>query len=157
MIAAQPTATGVQFTAARDGRVFQGEHERFRCLLTSDKTGGVCSMFEITVQPGGNAPLHLHHHEDETFYVLEGTMEAHADGRRLVAGPGDTVHFPPGVAHAFRALGDRPLKAVLLLHPGGTEAFYERMCALIRDRADIEAFNDLSLRHGIEVLGPCPD
>jgi quercetin dioxygenase-like cupin family protein len=151
------TATSaVQMTRKNQGEIIQNETERFRCLLTAGQTAGGFSLFEITVLPGGNAPIHRHIDEDETFFIIEGKIAAFVDGKRMELSAGDTVHFPPGVAHAFRVIGDQPARAMLLLHPGGTEAFYRRMCELVRNRADMELFNEISLEHGIEVLGPCP-
>lgn len=157
MFASSTLAPSAQVTRKGEGEVFTSPFERFRCLLTAAQTAGTFSLFEITVQPGGNAPMHVHLEEDETFVVLEGRIAAYVDGKRVEAGPGDTVHFPPGTPHAFRAISQVPARAILLLHPGGTEAFYRRMCELVNNRADIEAFNRLSMEHKIEVTGPCPE
>src|SRR5882757_10373383 len=37
-----------------------------------DETGGAFSQIEVDDPRGGGPPLHVHHNEDETFYVLEG-------------------------------------------------------------------------------------
>ena len=54
---------------------------------TAAQTGGQMAIIEITEPPGAEAPLHVHHREDEGFWLLEGsatfevgdtTIEAHA-------------------------------------------------------------------------------
>ena len=45
------------------------------CKLPSQMTGGAYALFEETTQPGDGPPPHIHHREDESFYVLEGEYE----------------------------------------------------------------------------------
>jgi mannose-6-phosphate isomerase-like protein (cupin superfamily) len=40
--------------------------------VSSCRTGGAYSLFEVATQPGGGPPPHVQHREDESFYVLEG-------------------------------------------------------------------------------------
>ena len=42
---------------------------------------------EIVQRPGGEPPLHIHHREDEAFYLLAGRMTFHLDGREVEVGP----------------------------------------------------------------------
>jgi mannose-6-phosphate isomerase-like protein (cupin superfamily) len=58
---------------------------------------------EITLQEGGagmGPPPHSHGW-DESFFVLEGTVDFSCDGRSEVCGPGTLVHVPAGTVHAF--------------------------------------------------------
>ena len=41
----------------------------------AEDTGGTFTLIEQVVTPAGNPPVHVHHHEDESFYVLEGEVE----------------------------------------------------------------------------------
>ena len=47
------------------------------------------------------APLHLHHSDDEAWYVLEGTLGFVRGDERLEAPAGSAVLVPRGVAHTF--------------------------------------------------------
>ncbi|MET9295312.1 XRE family transcriptional regulator [Streptomyces sp. NPDC003077] len=44
------------------------------------------------------------HPHDEVMYVVEGAVEAEADGRHYELGPGDTLFCPGGVTHRWRSL-----------------------------------------------------
>ena len=46
------------------------------------ETGGSLAQFETNDPPGTATPLHIHHNEDETFYVLEGEVSLLVDGER---------------------------------------------------------------------------
>src|SRR5260370_34416428 len=53
---------------------------------------------------GGDPPRHVHEHEDEAFYVLEGRLTATIGGdTTLTAGPGEGVFLPRGKAHSPHA------------------------------------------------------
>ncbi|WP_039637900.1 cupin domain-containing protein [Streptomyces sp. 769] len=44
------------------------------------------------------------HPHDELMYVVQGAVEAEADGHRYELGPGDTLYCSGGVTHRWRAL-----------------------------------------------------
>ena len=54
-------------------------------------------------------PLHIHHLEDEEGLVTAGTLSVEVDGKRLDAGPGQTVRLPRGIPHRWWNEGDQPL------------------------------------------------
>lgn len=54
-------------------------------------------------------PLHIHHLEDEEGTVTAGTLSAVLDGRRIQAGPGQSVTLPRGVPHRWWNAGNEPL------------------------------------------------
>ncbi len=61
----------------------------FQCLaeikLTAEQTGGQFSIVEITEPPNAAAPLHVHHREDETFWILEGDVTLHIGDETIEA------------------------------------------------------------------------
>ena len=47
------------------------------------------------------APLHVHHADDEAWYVLEGTLRFRLGDDEIEAGPGSAVFAPRGMPHAY--------------------------------------------------------
>src|SRR5215469_16795560 len=47
------------------------------------------------------APVHLHHHDDEAWYVLEGALAFRLGHEQVEAAAGTLVFAPHGVAHTF--------------------------------------------------------
>jgi mannose-6-phosphate isomerase-like protein (cupin superfamily) len=47
------------------------------------------------------APLHIHHSDDEAWYVLEGSLRFRIGDETFEAGPGAAVLAPKGTAHAY--------------------------------------------------------
>ena len=77
--------------------------ERLTFRTTSAETNGELVVVDLELPPGGRVPggLHVHPVQEERFEVLDGTMRLRLGGKRVVAGPGDVVVVPPGVAHDF--------------------------------------------------------
>jgi len=95
-----------------------------RIKATAADTGGAYGLVESWVRAGSSPPLHVHHREDEAFYVLEGQVRFHADGRDILAGPGSFVFLPRDVPHTFVVEGDREARVLTLMTPGGGEGFF---------------------------------
>jgi mannose-6-phosphate isomerase-like protein (cupin superfamily) len=47
------------------------------------------------------APLHVHHSDDEAWYVLEGALRFRMGEETFEAGPGSAVLAPKGTPHAY--------------------------------------------------------
>ncbi len=132
---------------------------------TSEQTGGAFLFFEELSQRGKATPLHLHPHEDETFYVLEGDVRMHIDGREHAGRPGHFVAVPRGVPHAFTVTSETA-RVLTLLTPGShaAEAFFRDAGEQAPERKlpapgppDIERIQEAADRHGsVVLLGPPP-
>lgn len=131
--------------------------------LSPRDTGDALSVDDYFLPPGGGPPLHVHQREDETFFVLEGTVTFWVDGQRVEAAPGAVVFGPRGVPHTFRNLSNVRARMLLLVTPPSNfAAFYAKMGAPRPDGSApdpaeiIDRIRRLSPEHGIEVLGPNP-
>ena len=58
-------------------------------------------MPEFLWPQGGGSPLHVHHNEDEWFYVLEGELTLWIGGEVVVAPAGSFVYAAREVPHTF--------------------------------------------------------
>ena len=63
-------------------------------------------------------PPHIHREHVDSFYVLEGELELMVDSQTVHAHPGDLVHAPPTVVHAFKNSSDGRLRFINLHTPG---------------------------------------
>ena len=87
-------------------------------VLGKDATDGEYVVTDGVVPPGGHVPEHYHKWEDQTFHVIEGTLEARIGGKTSRIGQGDTIHCPRGVTHYIRNPGDTPAKLISYVFPG---------------------------------------
>jgi mannose-6-phosphate isomerase-like protein (cupin superfamily) len=88
---------------------------------------GMPVVLEQTLPVGAAPPLHRHHHYDDNWYVLEGTVVVRCGDDESVANAGSFVRTPAGTLHQFRVIGDRPAR-ILLVH--ASDHFYKFIRAL---------------------------
>jgi mannose-6-phosphate isomerase-like protein (cupin superfamily) len=88
---------------------------------TGEDTGGAFSLFEQLAPPGFGPPLHIHHREDEPFWVLEGRVRFRCGDREFVMEGGGYVFLPKGIPHAFRIEGSTPARLMQMTLPPGFE------------------------------------
>jgi mannose-6-phosphate isomerase-like protein (cupin superfamily) len=99
-----------------------------RYLVEGRDSGGSVALVEQILAPRMlAAPLHRHSREDEYSVVLEGRLGVFQDGEEVVATPGDIVFKPRGHWHTFWNAGDRQLRILELIAPGGLEELFRRL------------------------------
>jgi quercetin dioxygenase-like cupin family protein len=137
-------------TARREQLDFLGS--RARILATAEPGTDAAGLVEMLEVPAGQMPpLHVHHAEDEGFYVLEGEVTLFMPGRELTLSAGEFFLAPRGVPHTYR-VGEQPASWLVLSSPAGFERFVADAAAL--EEADPAALAEVAARHRIEILGP---
>ena len=71
---------------AGEGETFWFLRNRITIKATAATTGGAYGLIESHVAPGFSPPLHVHHNEDEAFWVLEGNVTIAAGIARSAPG-----------------------------------------------------------------------
>jgi quercetin dioxygenase-like cupin family protein len=105
---------------ALDGHVIENplSGEQITIRATAAETGGAVLDWELVLAPGGRVPSsHAHPEQEECFTVLEGQLKFRVAGRRVTAGPGDTVRIPPGTVHHFANPGRQPARVAVQTRP----------------------------------------
>ena len=128
---------------------------QYRTILTTAESHGSMSVTDSLSPPDSGPPLHIHHDADETFVILSGECEFILDGNRFTRGPGTTVFIPRGTEHTFRVVGSIPSRHLVILTPGGFEAFFTEMAAgQFRIPEDMPAIVESAKRHNLTFTGP---
>ncbi len=135
--------------------------ELVACKITSYRTGGAYSLFEVVTQPGSGPPPHVHHREDEAFYVLEGEYEFLDEDRTFKPAAGSLIYVPKGNLHAHKNIGEGVGRLLVSQTPGGLyEQFFEEIGEERKDRAtapvsenppDMERIARTAAEYGIEI------
>ena len=118
--------------------MYCGPGDRVTFLVTGAQSGGACFICEGMAPPGGGPPPHIHRHQEESFYILEGTITIQAGGQTFQASPGDFIHIPRGTVHSFRNDGKVDAKALVIVSPAGPaglEKFFEESFYPATDRS----------------------
>jgi len=134
-------------------------------LSTTASTGGAFSLIHQTSRPGGATPYHLHHDEDEAFYVLDGEFTFVCDGQKSILGPGGYIFLPRMIPHGIRCTGSSPCTILIMAMPGtGFVGMMTEMAVPAAERVlpppstpDFEKLARLCAKYKIEILGPLPE
>ena len=137
----------------------------FACLAeikaTAEDTGGLLSIIEITEPPNAAAPLHVHHREDESFWILEGDVTFEVGDTRIAATAGDFAFGPRGIPHRY-TVGDAGCRMLFIMTPGGFERLVREMSVPAQTRTlppaseeepDWEHVAAVARANGCELVG----
>jgi quercetin dioxygenase-like cupin family protein len=104
-------------------------------LETSKESGGVRSLGELEVAPGGKVTPHYHRSYTERFKVLSGRLTVMIDGEDRILGPGEEATVPIGTLHAWSNTSGETAVAEVELRPGqpGFELSLQVAYGLARD------------------------
>jgi quercetin dioxygenase-like cupin family protein len=128
--------TGVSREVARELDFHPVMGERWEITKSTEDTSG--ELFESTLwldprTPG--PPPHVHPSAEESFEVLEGSLDVFKDGGWTTLRSGETVAVPSNVRHSFRNSSDEMARFVIRIRPAGrSETFFRHMQALITER-----------------------
>ncbi len=99
---------------------------------TAEDTGGAVYVGEVVAEPGfPGPPAHVHERLHDMFYVLDGTLTMRLGDDEAELGPGSFACVPPGVVHAFRNAGDRPVRFLNLTTPAGWEDYMRDLAGIL--------------------------
>ena len=90
--------------------------------VDGDTSGGALALLDERGRRGNMPPLHVHRHDDETFYVLEGELTLFVGGEQIVLGPGQAALAPRDVPHAYRVESEEA-RWLVITTPAGFDAF----------------------------------
>ena len=99
---AEPRAAYLHSPGLGNSRAYMGSV--MTIPVSGERTHGRLVVVEVLGRPGNEPPPHLHEWEDEVIYMLEGCAEFYCGTDRFVAGAGDYLFIPQGVAHAMTFL-----------------------------------------------------
>ncbi len=127
----------------------------------SEDTGGQMTIIEVTEPPNSEAPLHVHHREDEGFWILEGSATIQIGDETFEAGPGDYVMGPRDIPHRY-SVGEAGCRMLFICVPGGLDGLVRDMSepAVTRtlpppmeSEPDWEKVAQIAESYGCEMLG----
>ena len=127
----------------------------YRFLVTSTDTGGTFALLEVTAPAQSAVPLHIHTREDETFFILEGTIEAQCGGCALMLHKNATARLPRNIPHSYRNAENTPARYLVLITPGGFEKCLEEFARMPADNPPApEMLVAIGKKYGLEFPPP---
>lgn len=124
------------------------------CKVSSEDSAGACTVFELNALPRSGPFLHVHHREDEWYYVLSGEFLFRAGGEEHNLVAGASIWLPRGIPHVWANTAAADGKLILMCQPGGFEKFFDEIGKVPMGKKSPDTMRDLMAKYGMEMLGP---
>ena len=106
-------------------------------------------------------PAHLHQHESEVLYVLEGEVEFLVGERTIRAGTGSCAYIPKRTLHTFKNVGTSHSRVLAILTPGGLDKFFLEAgepamegSSAPKGEPDVGRIVEIGQKYGLEIPPP---
>jgi mannose-6-phosphate isomerase-like protein (cupin superfamily) len=131
--------------------------DTYTILLSGKDTAGRYCLIDMHVPPGGGPPAHRHDFE-ESFTIMEGTIEATFRGVKSMVRAGETINIPSNAPHQFRNISDQPARLLCICSPAGLEDFFLEVGVRVATRTSpppkLDEAGQAAFRAKAEVLSP---
>ena len=131
-----------------------------RVHVRGEDTGGRYSAVESVAPAGHQPPAHVHHDDDEGFYVVEGEITVYVGEERRCSAPASssTRRRRP---HTFRVSSPERARVLVTSAPARFDAFVRELgepaardeLPVLDGPPDVERLVATAARNGIEILG----
>jgi quercetin dioxygenase-like cupin family protein len=130
---------------------------------SKESTNGRMAVVEMIAPPGFGSPLHVHHREDEWFYVIKGALTVWVDGETSEVPAGSFAYGPRDLPHTFVVSSSAPARFLLGAEPSGFEDFVRELgqeaeaLTLAPESVELpspERMTTVAEKYGMEILGP---
>ena len=141
MSLAEPVLTG----PGAGRTVTYGGDSSAELKLAGEQSGSDWAVVEWHVRAGDEPPMHTHTREDETLYVLAGSITAFVGDQRIDVEAGSYAALPKNIPHGLAVRGEEA-RLLVALQPAGAEYFL-----VPRDETDADP-----ARFGLIIQEPVP-
>jgi mannose-6-phosphate isomerase-like protein (cupin superfamily) len=125
---------------------------RFDCKVSAKDTNGDLCIYDTMRTEKGGPPLHIHHDQDEWFFVREGEFIFRVGEDTFRLKEGDSLFAPRKVPHAFANVSDSG-KLMIAYQPAGTiEQFFQEGSRIKNPTPAV--LQELFRAHAMEIVGP---
>lgn len=160
IIAPQQASPSPLIVRAGEGHYTDQGVYRGYLKLDAHTTDGTFILLDVEADLGKGVPPHVHHLEDETFYIQQGRFQIQIGNHLYEVGPGDTLFAPRNIAHSWYCTGEEPGRLFILVTPGANfEAYMHEMTQggqapmnAMQDPEAIAAFMAMTEHYGMTML-----
>ena len=146
----------VDHGASRPGKSVGSGNYDIMVKVSGDDTGGEFALFEIPAGPKAGPPLHMHHIENELFWVLEGELDVQVGTEIIRMTPGSCAYAPRMIPHTWQTVGERDVRFLALAEPAGHLEAFVRDLIRLRQSGPLDPASTKALfeKYDMEVIGP---
>lgn len=130
---------------------------------TGKETGGKYCLIELYATSEGSPPWHVHHNEDEGFYIIEGELTISVGDKTYKAKKGDFLLAPKNIPHTYQVDSPGFARVLLMCSPAGFEDAVREMSMLAESlvppnlegvEIDFDRIVGIAKKYGVEFVDP---
>ncbi len=145
-----------------EGRSYWVLGDLYTFKATGKQTNGTLTVMHQVIQSQGGPPPHVHHREDEVFYIEEGRFAFLLGKDQKIFETGSFIYIPKGTMHTFKNIEDKPGRLLVTITPAGIEEFFYAIGTPAVDLHNPPPFDpaiigkvvQLAKEHNMEVMIP---
>ncbi|MGZ5135673.1 MAG: cupin domain-containing protein, partial [Flavitalea sp.] len=128
---------------------------------TGKETNGMYCIVELYATKEGSPPWHIHHREDEGFYVIDGEFTISVGDKTYKAKNGDYFFAPRDIPHTYSVDSPGYARILMICSPAGFEECVRAMSTptnslvppnLESVEIDYEKIMHLAAQFGVEFV-----
>lgn len=121
--------------------------------ISGKDTNDQLAMFEYIGYEKTGPSLHVHFHQDEIFYVIDGAYRFVVGNEIMMMNPGDTIFLPRNIPHTWIQLTDLG-KLVYFVQPAGKAEEFFRTMNNLKHQPTKQEVDEIHAACGMKVVGP---
>lgn len=122
--------------------------------ISGDDNDGAMAIFEQTsISQGRGTPMHVHHNQDEVFYVVDGKYHFQVGETKYDLSRGDSIFLPRKIQHAWTQLSKKGKMTVTFQPAGKMEEFFLTISTLDHEPST-EEIAEIFAANEMQVVGP---
>jgi steroid delta-isomerase-like uncharacterized protein len=142
-----------------EGRTITARDSTLTVKVFGKDMGSAWSLSRLDVPAGfvsAAPPPHYHTREEESFYILEGTITFHIEDREVRAPAGSFVKSPRNLIHAFSNPNPVPASLLVIGSPSGLEDYLIEVYELLSQPGPVDAAKMKAVfeKYGIFITAP---
>ena len=95
----------------------------FHFLAKGHETDGRHALIKILVQRGAEPPPHTHSREDESYFIIKGSIRYTIGEDQLTVNGDEYVYLPKDVPHSFEILSEQA-EVLMWMSPAGLDQWF---------------------------------
>lgn len=119
----------------------------------TDNDGALAIFEQTSLSQGRGTPLHIHHFQDEVFYVVEGEYYFQVGEEKFNLIAGDYIFMPKKIPHAWTQVSAKGKMEVTFQPAGKMEDFFLTIAAL-KSEPTKEIIEKIFADNEMEIVGP---
>lgn len=140
---------------SHEGRYLQVLRDTVCIKLNPDQSAHPLTVLTVVVPPASVVAPHVHLQDEETYFLLSGTLVMLVENQAIPIEPGDLVHIPPGTAHGYRNLSGRPARLLVWVLGRPMTPFFVDVAREVRTiPEDLVKLPEILQAYGIEMAEP---